>query len=162
MTQLQTLIEEIPKYQPGADLDLVKRAYRFSEVSHQGQQRASGEPYLSHPLEVAGLLVNFKMDVTTVTAGLLHDVLEDTRATKDDLTREFGADIADLVDGVTKIGKLAFSSREERQAVNALRSAAQPVVKMLIAKAAERLREGGAADPEAEAYNAAGLGTYAD
>ena len=118
MTQLQTLIEEIPKYQPGADLDLVNRAYRFSEKSHEGQQRASGEPYLSHPLEVAGLLVDFKMDVTTVIAGLLHDVLEDTRATKDDLAREFGPEIADLVDGVTKIGKLAFSSREERQAEN--------------------------------------------
>ncbi len=118
MTQLQTLIEEIPKYQPGADLELVNRAYRFSEMSHKGQQRASGEPYLSHPLEVAGLLVDFKMDVTTVTAGLLHDVLEDTVATKDDLAREFGPEIAELVDGVTKIGKLAFSSREERQAEN--------------------------------------------
>ncbi len=118
MTQLETLIEEIPKYQPGANLDLVNRAYRFSELSHRGQQRASGEPYLSHPLEVAGLLVNFKMDVTTVTAGLLHDVLEDTDATKDDLEREFGREIAELVDGVTKIGKLAFSSREERQAEN--------------------------------------------
>ncbi|HME92751.1 MAG TPA: bifunctional (p)ppGpp synthetase/guanosine-3',5'-bis(diphosphate) 3'-pyrophosphohydrolase [Methylomirabilota bacterium] len=118
MTQLQTLIEEIPKYQPAADLGLLERAYRFSERSHEGQQRASGEPYLSHPLEVAGLLVNFKMDVTTVTAGLLHDVLEDTKATKSDLQREFGSEIADLVDGVTKIGKLAFSSREERQAEN--------------------------------------------
>ena len=118
MTRLQSLIEEIPKYQPGADLGLVTRAYRFSEASHQGQQRASGEPYLSHPLEVAGLLVNFKMDVTTVTAGLLHDVLEDTEATKADLEREFGKEIADLVDGVTKLGKLAFSSREERQAEN--------------------------------------------
>jgi GTP pyrophosphokinase len=118
LTQLQTLIEEIPKYQPAANLDLLERAYRFSERSHQGQQRASGEPYLSHPLEVAGLLVNFKMDVTTVTAGLLHDVLEDTKATKGDLQREFGSEIADLVDGVTKIGKLAFSSREERQAEN--------------------------------------------
>src|SRR5438874_4103619 len=118
LTQLQTLIEEIPKYLPGADLELLTRAYRFSEHSHQGQQRASGEPYLSHPLEVAGLLVNFKMDVTTVTAGLLHDVLEDTDATKDDLEREFGREIAELVDGVTKIGKLAFSSREERQAEN--------------------------------------------
>ncbi len=118
MTQLQTLIEEIPKYQPGADLDLLARAYRFSEASHRGQQRASGEPYLSHPLEVAHLLVDFKMDVTTVTAGLLHDVLEDTGATKEDLEREFGAEIAELVDGVTKLGKLAFSSREERQAEN--------------------------------------------
>jgi GTP pyrophosphokinase len=118
LTQLSTLIEEIPKYQPGADLEVLHRAYRFSEVSHQGQQRASGEPYLSHPLEVAHLLVGFKMDVTTVTAGLLHDVLEDTAATKDELQREFGQEIADLVDGVTKLGKLAFSSREERQAEN--------------------------------------------
>jgi GTP pyrophosphokinase len=118
VTELSTLIEEIPKYQPGADLDLLQRAYRFSEVSHQGQQRASGEPYLSHPLEVAHLLVGFKMDVITVTAGLLHDVLEDTPATKVDLEREFGKEIADLVDGVTKLGKLAFSSREERQAEN--------------------------------------------
>jgi len=118
MTQLKTLIEEIPKYQPGADLDLLARAYEFSAASHKGQHRASGEPYLSHPLEVASLLVDFKMDVTTVTAGLLHDVLEDTKATKADLQREFGQEIADLVDGVTKIGKLAFSSREERQAEN--------------------------------------------
>ncbi len=141
MTQLQTLIEEIPKYQPGADLDLVKRAYRFSEVSHQGQQRASGEPYLSHPLEVAGLLVNFKMDVTTVTAGLLHDVLEDTRATKDDLTREFGVEIADLVDGVTKIGKLAFSSKEERQAENFRKMlvAMARDIRVLMIKLADRL-----------------------
>jgi GTP pyrophosphokinase len=118
VTQLQTLIEEIPKYQPGADLDLLARAYQFSASRHQGQQRASGEPYVSHPLEVASLLVGFKMDVTTVTAGLLHDVLEDTTATKGDLEREFGKEIADLVDGVTKLSKLAFSSREERQAEN--------------------------------------------
>jgi GTP diphosphokinase / guanosine-3',5'-bis(diphosphate) 3'-diphosphatase len=118
LTQLQALIEEIPKYQPGADLEVLQRAYRFSERSHQGQQRASGEPYLSHPLQVASLLVDFKMDVTTVTAGLLHDVLEDTSTTKADLEAEFGKEIAELVDGVTKIGKLAFSSREERQAEN--------------------------------------------
>src|SRR5882672_8559040 len=118
MTQLETLIEAIPKYQPGADLGVLARAYTFSAASHRGQQRASGEPYLSHPLEVASLLVDFKMDVTTVTAGLLHDVLEDTAATKADLEREFGGEIAELVDGVTKIGKLAFSSREERQAEN--------------------------------------------
>jgi guanosine-3',5'-bis(diphosphate) 3'-pyrophosphohydrolase len=118
VTPLATLIEAIPKYQPGANLDVLERAYRFSEASHQGQQRASGEPYLSHPVEVANLLVDFKMDVTTVTAGLLHDVLEDTHATKAELEREFGKEIAELVDGVTKIGKLAFSSREERQAEN--------------------------------------------
>jgi GTP diphosphokinase / guanosine-3',5'-bis(diphosphate) 3'-diphosphatase len=141
LTQLQTLIEEIPKYQPHADLDLVHRAYRFSEQSHQGQQRASGEPYLSHPLEVAGLLVAFKMDVTTVTAGLLHDVLEDTKTTKDELVREFGADIAELVDGVTKIGKLAFSSREERQAENFRKMVVAMArdIRVLMIKLADRL-----------------------
>jgi GTP pyrophosphokinase len=118
LTQLQRLIDDIPKYQPGADLEVLERAYRFSERSHLGQQRASGEPYVSHPLEVASLLVDFKMDVLTVTAGLLHDVLEDTSTTKADLEAEFGKEIAELVDGVTKIGKLAFSSREERQAEN--------------------------------------------
>ncbi|HEU5189867.1 MAG TPA: bifunctional (p)ppGpp synthetase/guanosine-3',5'-bis(diphosphate) 3'-pyrophosphohydrolase [Methylomirabilota bacterium] len=141
MTQLQTLIDEIPKYQPTADLGLVERAYRFSEQSHLGQQRASGEPYLSHPLEVAGLLVDFKMDVTTVTAGLLHDVLEDTQTTKDDLVREFGADIAELVDGVTKIGKLAFSSREERQAENFRKMVVAMArdIRVLMIKLADRL-----------------------
>jgi GTP pyrophosphokinase len=141
VTQLETLIEEIPKYQPGGDLDLIKRAYRFSEFSHQGQQRASGEPYLSHPLEVARLLVNFRMDIITVTAGLLHDVLEDTKATREDLAREFGPEIAELVDGVTKIGKLAFSSREERQAENFRKMllAMARDIRVLMIKLADRL-----------------------
>src|SRR5215468_7178948 len=141
LTELSTLIEEIPKYLPGADLDLLTRAYHFSEHSHHGQQRASGEPYLSHPLEVANLLVGFKMDVTTVTAGLLHDVLEDTQTTKDDLVREFGADIAELVDGVTKIGKLAFSSREERQAENFRKMVVAMArdIRVLMIKLADRL-----------------------
>jgi len=142
VTQLETLIEEIPKYQPGADLDVLARAYRFSAASHQGQQRASGEPYLSHPLEVANLLVDFKMDVITVTAGLLHDVLEDTAATKADLEREFGGEIAELVDGVTKIGKLAFSSREERQAENFRKMlvAMARDLRVLMIKLADRLQ----------------------
>src|SRR5947209_6690064 len=97
---------------------MLERAYRFSERSHRSQQRGSCKPYLSLPLEVASFLVWFKMDVTTVTAGLLHAVLEDTGATKAELEREFGKEIAELVDGVTKLGKLAFSSREERQAEN--------------------------------------------
>src|SRR5207237_9815497 len=91
---------------------------RFFRGSHKCQQRASGEPSLSHPFEVAPLLVDFKLYVTPVTAGLLHDVLEDTHATKAELEKEFGKEIAELVDGVTKLGKLAFSSREERQAEN--------------------------------------------
>src|SRR5438876_6023899 len=105
MTQLETLIEAIPKYQPGADLGVLARAYRFSAASHQGQQRVSGEPYLSHPLEVANLLVDFKLDVTTVTAGLLHDVREDTAAPTADLEPEFGGEVAERVDGVPRLGE---------------------------------------------------------
>jgi GTP diphosphokinase / guanosine-3',5'-bis(diphosphate) 3'-diphosphatase len=141
VTEIQALLEEIPKYQPGADLDLIERAYRFSEACHRGQQRASGEPYLSHPLEVARLLATFRMDATTVTAGLLHDVIEDTRATKADLEREFGREIAELVDGVTKISKLAFSSREERQAENFRKMlvAMARDLRVLLIKLADRL-----------------------
>jgi GTP pyrophosphokinase len=141
VTHLETLIDEIPKYQPGADLDLLRRAYRFSELSHRGQQRASGEPYLSHPMEVAGILAAFKMDATTITAGLLHDVLEDTQTTKADLVQEFGSEIAELVDGVTTIGKLAFSSREERQAENFRKMlvAMARDIRVLMIKLADRL-----------------------
>ncbi|HEV8309945.1 MAG TPA: bifunctional (p)ppGpp synthetase/guanosine-3',5'-bis(diphosphate) 3'-pyrophosphohydrolase [Methylomirabilota bacterium] len=141
MRTLGELLLEIPRYQPGADLDLVRRAYAFSEGVHQGQRRLSGEPYHLHPLEVAGLLVDFKMDVTTVTAGLLHDVLEDTATSKEILAERFGADIAELVDGVTKIGKLAFASREERQAENFRKMlvAMARDIRVLMIKLADRL-----------------------
>ena len=141
MRTLADLLAEIPRYQPGANLDLVRRAYSFTEEVHEGQLRMSGEPYHIHPLEVAGLLVDFKMDVTTVTAGLLHDVLEDTATTKQVLADRFGADIADLVDGVTKIGKLAFASREERQAENFRKMlvAMARDIRVLMIKLADRL-----------------------
>ncbi len=141
MRTLAELLSEIPRYQPGADLDLVRRAYAFSEEVHDGQRRLSGEPYHVHPLAVASLLVDFKMDVTTVTAGLLHDVLEDTGTSKDALADRFGADIAELVDGVTKIGKLAFASREERQAENFRKMlvAMARDIRVLMIKLADRL-----------------------
>ncbi len=141
MRTLDELLNEIPRYQPGADLELVRQAYAFSEGVHEGQRRLSGEPYHVHPLEVAGLLVDFKMDVTTVTAGLLHDVLEDTATTKAVLAERFGADIAELVDGVTKIGKLAFGSREERQAESFRKMlvAMARDIRVLMIKLADRL-----------------------
>jgi len=141
MRTLADLLTEIPRYQPGADLDLVRRAYAFSQEVHGDQRRLSGEPYHLHPLEVAGLLVDFKMDVTTVTAGLLHDVLEDTATTKEVLAERFGAEIAELVDGVTKIGKLAFASREERQAENFRKMlvAMARDIRVLMIKLADRL-----------------------
>jgi GTP pyrophosphokinase len=141
MRTLADLLSEIPRYQSGADLDLVRRAYAFSQEVHDGQRRMSGEPYHIHPLAVAGLLVDFKMDVTTVTAGLLHDVLEDTATTKEVLGERFGTDIAELVDGVTKIGKLAFGSREERQAENFRKMlvAMARDIRVLMIKLADRL-----------------------
>ncbi len=141
MRTLAELLAEIPRYQPGANLDLVRLAYTFSEEVHEGQRRMSGEPYHLHPMEVAGLLVDFKMDVTTVTAGLLHDVLEDTAITKQALAERFGSDIAELVDGVTKIGKLAFGSREERQAENFRKMliAMARDIRVLMIKLADRL-----------------------
>jgi GTP pyrophosphokinase len=83
MRTLSDLLTEIPRYQSGGDVDVVRRAYEFTREVHQGQRRVSGEPYDIHPLAVAGLLVEFKMDATTVAAGLLHDVLEDTATSKD-------------------------------------------------------------------------------
>ena len=108
---------------------------------HRGQRRVSGEPYHVHPLAVAGLLVEFRMDATTVAAGLLHDVLEDTATSKTVLVERFGDDIAELVDGVTKIGKLAFGSREERQAENFRKMlvAMARDIRVLMIKLADRL-----------------------
>jgi GTP pyrophosphokinase len=141
MRTLTDLLTEIPRYQAGGDVDVVRRAYEFSEEIHRGQRRVSGEPYHIHPLAVAGLLVEFRMDATTVAAGLLHDVLEDTATSKTVLVERFGDDIAELVDGVTKIGKLAFGSREERQAENFRKMlvAMARDIRVLMIKLADRL-----------------------
>jgi GTP pyrophosphokinase len=141
MRTLSDLLTEIPRYQAGGDVDVVRRAYEFTEEVHRGQRRVSGEPYHVHPLAVAGLLVEFRMDATTVAAGLLHDVLEDTATSKTVLVERFGDDIAELVDGVTKIGKLAFGSREERQAENFRKMlvAMARDIRVLMIKLADRL-----------------------
>jgi GTP pyrophosphokinase len=118
VTSLKQLETRVKSYNPEADLDLVRRAYEFSAKAHKGQTRQSGEPYLQHPLAVAGLLTALRSDVTAIAAGLLHDTLEDTLATPDELERQFGKDIVHLVDGVTKIGKIHFRSHEEKQAEN--------------------------------------------
>lgn len=100
------------------DHELLVRAYRFSEAAHAGQVRHSGEPYVSHCVEVARILADLQLDTTTVTSGLLHDIVEDTDVTIEDVEREFGAEIAQIVDGLTKIANLPLSSREERQVEN--------------------------------------------
>ena len=118
VTELDELIERLKSYNVEADVDLVRRAYEFSAKAHEGQMRRSGEPYLQHPLAVAGLLTHLKTDVTAVVAGLLHDTLEDTLATPLELEQRFGKDVVHLVDGVTKIGKITFRNYEEKQAEN--------------------------------------------
>ncbi len=120
-----SLHEAIPGFGPSADSsyerldhELLVRAYRFSDVAHAGQVRHSGEPYVSHCVEVARILADLQLDTTTVTCGLLHDVVEDTDVTIDDVKREFGPEVAQIVDGLTKIANLPLSSREERQVEN--------------------------------------------
>src|SRR6266581_4808374 len=117
-TSIHDLIERVQRYNPNAQVDLIRRAYDFSARAHEGQVRRSGEPYLQHPLAVAKVLATLKLDVSAIVAGLLHDTVEDTVCTREQIEAEFGKDIARLVDGVTKIGQIPFKSYEEKQAEN--------------------------------------------
>jgi len=114
--RFEDILEKVESYHPSADEDMLRRAYVVSAHEHRNQLRSSGEPYLVHPLAVAMTLAEMKLDDASIAAGLLHDVLEDTTLTKERLAEIFGADVAHLVDGVTKIGKYAFTSREAQQA----------------------------------------------
>ncbi|MBW2037093.1 MAG: bifunctional (p)ppGpp synthetase/guanosine-3',5'-bis(diphosphate) 3'-pyrophosphohydrolase [Deltaproteobacteria bacterium] len=116
MIRITDILDRISAYHPGADLEIVERAYIYSARMHEGQVRLSGEPYLSHPLEVAGLLTELKLDTVSVAAGLLHDVPEDTKASLEDIAEMFGSDVAHIVGGVTKLSRLPFRSSEARQA----------------------------------------------
>ncbi|MGI6672613.1 MAG: RelA/SpoT family protein [Christensenellales bacterium] len=114
---LQEMVERLKKYHPNDDFMLVERAYAFAQKAHEGQVRKSGEPYFTHPVQVASILTDLMLDGQTLAAGLLHDTLEDCPGvTMEILTQEFGNDVAQMVDGVTKLGKLDFSDREEQQA----------------------------------------------
>ncbi len=112
------LVERVRAYTPTGPVEVIQRAYEFSAGVHKGQRRASGEPYLTHPLQVAGIIADLRLDVPSVATGLLHDTVEDTLATLAQVEEHFGAEIAGLVDGVTKIGQINFTSREEKQAEN--------------------------------------------
>jgi len=100
------LVERVKAYDPGADEDALNRAYVYSMKAHGAQLRDSGDPYFSHPVEVAGILAQMKLDTASIVTGLLHDTVEDTVATRDDIERRFGDEIARLVDGVTKLSRL--------------------------------------------------------
>ncbi|HET6678578.1 MAG TPA: bifunctional (p)ppGpp synthetase/guanosine-3',5'-bis(diphosphate) 3'-pyrophosphohydrolase [Nitrospira sp.] len=115
---IDQLLDRVKSYNAEADLNIVRKAYEFSAKVHEGQRRRSGEPYLQHPIAVAGVLTFLRTDVTAIVAALLHDTLEDTVATPEELESEFGKDVVHLVDGVTKIGKITFKSHEEKQAEN--------------------------------------------
>ena len=112
---LAEFIIRIESYNANIDISLIRKAYEFSDMAHAGQKRSSGEPYVEHCLEVAFILAEQHMDSTTLAAGLIHDVVEDTDYTIEDIRREFNDEIAEMVDGVTKIGAMEYSSREELQ-----------------------------------------------
>src|SRR6187455_224556 len=141
MIRFETLLEKVRGYSPEADLELLRRAYVFSALEHKGQVRHSGEPYLIHPLEVADSLADMKLDVVAVAAGLLHDVVEDTLTTPERIAELFGAEVSHVVEGVTKIGAIPFSSKEERQAENFRKMLLAMVddIRVILVKLADRL-----------------------
>ncbi len=138
---IEQVMARLRSYQPDADLGMIRKAYEFSAKAHEGQTRRSGEPYVQHPVAVAGVLSLLKTDVAAVVAGLLHDTLEDTVATADELEREFGKEVVHLVDGVTKIGKITFRSSEEKQAENFRKMVLSMAddIRVVIIKLADRL-----------------------
>ena len=141
MIRFEDIYETVKRHHPGADLELLRKAYIFSAVEHKGQTRASGEPYLVHPLEVAAILAEMRMDPACVAVGLLHDVLEDTLTDPDRIKEYFGPDVLHIVEGVTKISKIPFSTSEERQAENfrKLLLAMVDDIRVILVKLADRL-----------------------
>uniref|UniRef100_A0A7C3ZCG3 Bifunctional (P)ppGpp synthetase/guanosine-3',5'-bis(Diphosphate) 3'-pyrophosphohydrolase n=1 Tax=Desulfobacca acetoxidans TaxID=60893 RepID=A0A7C3ZCG3_9BACT len=139
--RLQDIEEEVLKHHPEADTSLIKKAYIFSAKGHEGQMRLSGEPYLSHPLEVAYLLAQMGLGPVTVSCGLLHDTVEDTAATLDDLDEYFGEEVTDIVNGVTKIGQLTFGNKATQQAeyIRKMVLSMSQDIRVLLVKLADRV-----------------------
>ncbi len=138
---VKKLVKQIQAYTPQSDVALLSKAYDFAEHAHKGQQRKSGAPYFLHPAEVAVILTQLKLDLPSIAAGLLHDVVEDTRVTSEDLRREFGGSVASLVAGVTKIGKISFKNNQEKQAENFRKMivSMSADIRVLLIKLADRL-----------------------
>ena len=141
MIRLNDIVDQVLSYHPEADVSLIEKAYVYSAKAHAGQVRLSGEPYLMHPLGVADILAKMKLDVFSITSGFLHDTLEDTDTKLEDLTRLFGTEVSQIVDGVTKIGRFEFSSHEERQAENMRKMilAMADDIRVVLIKLADRL-----------------------
>ena len=141
MIRFEDLVEKVRANNPDADIELLRRAYVFSAFEHKGQVRHSGEPYLVHPLEVADQLADMKLDVVAIAAGLLHDIVEDTQTPIERIAELFGKDVAHVVEGVTKLGAISFSSSEERQAENFRKMLLAMVddIRVILVKLADRL-----------------------
>src|SRR5499425_1260867 len=141
VTKFRELLRRIRENRPSDDLALVRKAYDFSQKIHAGQSRASGEPYLVHPLQVAQVLADMMMDPVAIAAGLLHDSVEDTSVTVVDIRKEFGEQVAHIVEGVTKISKIDFATREEQQAENLRKMMLAMVddIRVVLIKLADRL-----------------------
>ncbi len=141
MIRFEDLLEKVRAYSPDADVELLRRAYVFSAFEHRGQVRHSGEPYLIHPLAVADFLADMKLDAVAIAAGLLHDVVEDTLTTIERIRELFGPEVAHVVEGVTKISAIRFSSSEERQAENFRKMLLAMVddIRVILVKLADRL-----------------------
>ena len=139
--RLDDIVERMQNYNPDADVDLVRRAYIFSARAHQGQMRLSGESYLVHPIEVAAILAGLKLDAATVTSGLLHDTIEDTTATPEEIRSVFGDEVAMLVEGMTKLARMELQSREQREADNFRKMivAMAKDIRVILIKLADRL-----------------------
>ncbi|MBX3181121.1 MAG: bifunctional (p)ppGpp synthetase/guanosine-3',5'-bis(diphosphate) 3'-pyrophosphohydrolase [Polyangiaceae bacterium] len=141
MLAAQDLVERVTSYHPNADVDLIRRAYDYAQWAHREQSRKSGEPYFVHPASVAGIIADLRLDTASVVAGLLHDVVEDTDTSTEELARDFGGEVADLVDGVTKLGQINFTSKEDRQAENFRKMvvAMSKDIRVLLVKLCDRL-----------------------
>lgn len=138
---LEDLLEQVQRYQPQGDLSIIEKAYNFAEKAHEGQSRISGEPYFIHPVAVASILARLELDIPTIAGGLLHDVVEDTKITLVELEKEFGVEIAQLVDGVTKLSRIEFRSKEEQQVENLRKMflAMAKDIRVVLIKLADRL-----------------------
>ena len=140
---MESILMKIYEYYTGDDRDMLLRAYDFAKEAHRNQRRASGEPYFIHPCAVAEILVDLGLDAETIAGALLHDVIEDTSATEEDVRREFGEGVLTLVSGVTKLDKIVFKSQEEEEAENFRKIflAMAKDIRVIIIKLADRLHK---------------------